>query len=125
MLKIASDPSFASGGWGIRPQTPALLLPTYYYNFVEFISSAKCLSSYKKNKLTTVKCSVFVSFALLNLFFTSKSVVFVDKRMQEYFLPRGTGYPSYATTFFYLLITMPSTCSPSCTLHYDKTKLTY
>jgi len=38
----APELPLASGGCWRRSQTPALLLPPYYYNFVKFISSAKC-----------------------------------------------------------------------------------
>jgi len=37
----APEPLFASGGWGLRLQTPAL--PAYHYNFVKFIFSVKCV----------------------------------------------------------------------------------
>jgi len=39
----APEPPFASGGWGLRPRTPAFFFPAYYCNFVEFVSSAKCI----------------------------------------------------------------------------------
>jgi len=48
----------------------------------------------KKEQNNYSKCSVFASFALLYLFFTSNPVVFVDKGAQEYFLPQGAGYSS-------------------------------
>jgi len=43
-----------------------LMTPAYYYNLVEFVSSAKCvLLPSKKNYR---KCSAFASSALLHLF---------------------------------------------------------
>jgi len=52
----------------------------------------------KTRKNDCSKCSAFASFALLHLFFTSNSVIFVDgEGAQKYFLPQGAGYPSYAT----------------------------
>jgi len=42
------------------------------------------------------KCSVFASSELLHLFFTSNSVVFVDRGCKNISCP-GAGYPSYAT----------------------------
>jgi len=41
--------------------------------------------------------SAFASFVLLRLFYTSNSVVIVDVKAQEYFLPQGAGYTSFAT----------------------------
>jgi len=32
----APEPPFASGGWGLRPQTPRVVTLAYYYNFVKF-----------------------------------------------------------------------------------------
>jgi len=40
-------------GWGLCPQTPALLLPPRYYNFVEFVSSVKCILFRSKKKQVT------------------------------------------------------------------------
>jgi len=95
---------------GIRPQTPVFLrrlgapppdprvvTPAYYYNFVKFVSSAKCiLFRSEKNQVTTANVFVFASSGLLHLFFNSNSVSFLDVA-QEYFLPQSAGYPSYAT----------------------------
>jgi len=50
----------------------------------------------KKEQNNYSKCPAFASCALLHLFFTSISVVFVD-RGARIFLPKGAGYPSYAT----------------------------
>jgi len=49
----APEPPFASEGWGLSPQTPRCYSP-YYYKFVEFVSSVKCiLFRSKKNQVTT------------------------------------------------------------------------
>jgi len=59
----APEPPLASGDWGIRPQTPALLLPHTITTLSKFISSTKCgLLPSKKNK--------FASSKFLQLFFT-------------------------------------------------------
>jgi len=42
----------------------------------------------KKNKITIVKCSTFASYALLHLFFTLNSVVYVDGGRKNIFCPR-------------------------------------
>jgi len=47
----------------------------------------------KKEPSNYSKCFAFASSALLHLHFNSNSVSFVE----EYFLPQGAGYPSYAT----------------------------
>jgi len=77
--KNCKEPPFGSGGWGLRPQTPALLLSpvisTLSSSFLAlnvFYSSQKLQSSYSK-------CSVFASSALLQVFFFSNYVVFVDR----------------------------------------------
>jgi len=49
----APEPPFASGGWELRPPDPRVVTPAYYYNFVELVSSAKCvLFRLKKNQVT-------------------------------------------------------------------------
>jgi len=51
----------------------------------------------KKEQNNCGKCSAFASSHFCTyLFFTSKSVVFVDGGA-KCFLPQGAGYPSYAT----------------------------
>jgi len=59
----ASEPPFSSGG---SSPDPRVVSPAYHYNFVQFVSSAKCVFS------------AFASSALLHLFFTSNSGAFVD-----------------------------------------------
>jgi len=43
----APEPPFASGGWR---QNHRVVTPVYYYNFVEFVSSAKCILFRSKTK---------------------------------------------------------------------------
>jgi len=43
------------------------------------------------SRLLYSKCSVFASFALLHLFFTSNSVVFVDRERKIISCPRAQG----------------------------------
>jgi len=50
---------------------------TYYYNFIEFVPSIKCVSlNSKKDKMTFV-CYIVTFSALLHLFFTSNSADFM------------------------------------------------
>jgi len=52
----------------------------------------------KKEQKTAGNLNCFAFFAILLLFFTSNSVVFVDGReAQKYFLPQGAGCLSYIT----------------------------
>jgi len=72
------EPPIASGGLGLRPRP----LRCYFRPLLQlcrvFISSAKCVFiNLKKEHNNYSKCSIFAS-ALLYLFFTSNSVVFVD-----------------------------------------------
>jgi len=81
----------------LRPQTPVCLrpmgdpppdshvvTPAYHYNFVKFISSTKVgLLPSKKNK--------FCIFQILQLFFTSNSVVFVDRWRKNISCSRAQG----------------------------------
>jgi len=87
---------------GMRPQTPvdlrrlggSALRPPHWLlppNVTTLSSSFLALNAFyyiqkRKNNYST--SSAFVSFAILHLFFTSYSVVFVDG---------GVGYPSYAS----------------------------
>jgi len=78
--------------------TPAdlrFVTPAYYCNFIKLVSSAKCvLFPLKKEQNNyTVNEFCFAFFALLYLFFTSNSVVFVAEGAKECFLPQGAGYP--------------------------------
>jgi len=80
------------------PPGPHVITFAYYCKFVEFISCANCiLLPSKDNKITTVNVLLLLLLQLLPLFFISNSIVFVDCGVQEYFLPQGAVYPSYAT----------------------------
>jgi len=59
----------------------------------------------KKTKKTSnyYKCFAFASSALLHLCFNSNSK-FVEGGGQEYFLPQGAGFPSYATALDAVLL---------------------
>jgi len=87
----APEPPFASGGWGLRPQIPALLLsPT----ITSLSSSCLALNAFyypKKDQNNYSKCFVFASSALLHLFFTSNSVDFIDRRRMIIPCPRAQG----------------------------------
>jgi len=75
----APEPPFASGGWGLRLQIPALLLlPTIMRFF-----------TLKKEQNNYSKCSDFTSSALLHLFFTLNLVVFVDRGLKIISCPRA------------------------------------
>jgi len=53
----------------LLPATARVVTPAYYYNFVEFVSSAKCVLYSKHTKQNSYsKCSAFASSALLHLF---------------------------------------------------------
>jgi len=70
------------------PSDPRVVTSAYYYNFIEFLSSAKCvLFRSKKNKYNYSKYSAFASFALLHLFFNSNSVSFVGGGRKNIFAP--------------------------------------
>jgi len=77
----AAEPPLASGGWGLRPQTPALLLSstitTLSSSFLA-LNAVYCLQ----------KSTNFASSKFLQLFFTSNSVVFVDRRRKDISLRR-------------------------------------
>jgi len=76
----APEPSFASGGWGLRPQTPALLLlPTITTLSSLFLVLNAFYSAQKKQVTTANVLSAFASSALLHLFFNSNSVTFVEE----------------------------------------------
>jgi len=96
----APELPFASGAWGLRLQAPAvLLLSTITSLSGSFLALNAFYSPNTQEKNDHSKYCAFASFALLYLFFTSNSVVFVDGDgvAQEYFLPYSAGYPSYAT----------------------------
>jgi len=63
--------SLASGEWGLRPHTLALLLSLTDIDLSKCVSS-KILKILKNNtEVTNSKCYVFASSALLRLLFTS------------------------------------------------------
>jgi len=53
------------------PPDPHVVTLTYYYNFIEFVSSVKCISLISKKDKMTRACSGVIFSALLHLFFTS------------------------------------------------------
>jgi len=62
----------------VAGSAPRVNTPAYYYNFFEFVFSAKCvlvLSEKEQNKYS--RCSAFASSALLHIFFNSNPVDFV------------------------------------------------
>jgi len=65
--------------------------PIYYYNFVEFVSSAKCILFRSKKKRNYCKCSAFASCALLHLLFNSNSVSFAEGRRKNISCPTAQG----------------------------------
>jgi len=84
------EPPLASDGSGIRPQTPALLLPLLLQLCQSLFLALKCvLLPSKKNNFC-----LFETFAPI---FHFKLCRFAWQGAQEYFLPQGAGYPSYAT----------------------------
>jgi len=68
----------ASGVWGQSPQTSTLLLQPIVTTLSSSFLALNAFYYLKKNNNCS-KCSAFASFALLHLFFTSNSVVFVDR----------------------------------------------
>jgi len=73
------EPSLTSGGWELRPQNSALLFsPT----ITTLSSSVLALNSVYYFKRTN-----FASFNFLQLFFTSNSVVFVDRGAKIFLAP--------------------------------------
>jgi len=97
-LKIAS----ASGALSSIPRLlPAAALPdprdftpTYYYNFVEFVSSIKCVSlpsTLKKEHITSVNVLLLLHPHFCTYFFTLNSVVFVDVGRKNISCSRAQG----------------------------------
>jgi len=73
----------------IRPPDLSVVTPTYYYNYVEFVSSAKCvLLAFKKGQNSSTVNSAFASSALLQLF-SLQTLSILLTGAQEYFLPQG------------------------------------
>jgi len=92
---------------GAQPPNPRLLpaalcsasdtrvvTPAYYYNFTEFVSSAKCILriTFKEEKNSCKKWSAFAFSAFLHLFFTLNSLDFVDEGARI-FLASGRRVP--------------------------------
>jgi len=68
---------------------PSVLTPACYYNFVEFVSSAKCIFfRSKKKQITTAN---ILPLLLLHLFFNSISVSFVEGGRKIISCPRAHG----------------------------------
>jgi len=64
----APEPPFVSGGGGSAPRSRDFT-PAYYYNFVEYVFSIKCVSLlFKKEQNNPSKSSGFVSSALSTYF---------------------------------------------------------
>jgi len=95
------------------------------------IAAASCVLLSKKNKCNNCRCSAFASSALLRLFFTSNSAVFL-MWVQNYFLLQGAGQArnqklSTGGAFFYrkgqnfsfTAKTFASFSSVSCSLGYS------
>jgi len=90
----APEPPLNSGHWGLRPQTPALLLFPNVVAFVECVSIALNIRYYCTSKITKVthhKCFGFVFPRLLLLqlvpIFTSNSAGFVGGGAKIFFAP--------------------------------------
>jgi len=76
---------------------PRVIIPAYRCNFFDCITSViRILLLRKITKVTKSECSASVSVALLRLFFTSNSAVFVHGGA-TIFLSPAAKYPSYAT----------------------------
>jgi len=87
----------ASGGWGLRPQTLTLLLLSADVDLLVCDSSVKRILLLRKiTEFITQQlfCYCFL-YALLRIFFTENSTVFVG-RGAKIVLPPGAGYPRYA-----------------------------
>jgi len=84
-IKIAST-------WGVEAPPPDLrvVTPTNYYYFDVFNSKCVSLPS-KDNKITPVHhtCSAFTCSALLHLFFSSNSAVFMTRGRKNISCPRA------------------------------------
>jgi len=76
---------------GAPPSDPRVVTPAYYYNFVEFVSSVKCILFRSKKTSNYRKYSAFASSALLHLFFNSNSVIFVEGGRKNISCPRAHG----------------------------------
>jgi len=61
----------------VPPPNPHVVTLTYYYNFIEFVSSVKCVSLTSKKDKMTRACSAVTFSAHLHLLFTSNSADFI------------------------------------------------
>jgi len=71
---------------GSSPSDSRDVIPAYYYNFVEFVSSAKCIQKRTKNYS---KCSAFACSVLLHVSFNLNSVSFVEGGHKNISRPRA------------------------------------
>jgi len=93
------------------PPDPHVVTLTYYYNFIEFVSSVKCVSlTSQKDKMTFVH----VLPLLFPHFCTYFSLQTHDGRGgKNISLPQGAGYPSYTTTLRVVIQLYAGECTPS------------
>jgi len=83
----ALEPTFVSGNWGSASRPPRWI-PAYYYNFIEFVFIANMRFNLQKwTKLTHSS----VLLLLLQHFFTSNSIVFVERGRKNISCPRAQG----------------------------------
>jgi len=80
-------------------------VPFSRYNFIEFVSSVKCVSLTAKTDKMICACSAVTFSALLYLFFTSNSADCMTGGRKNILL-QGAGYPTYATA----LRVVPTQC---------------
>jgi len=74
------EPPFASGG----------ATPAYYYNFVEFVSSAKSILFRSKKKLVTTANILPLFLPHFCIYFLIQTLSVSLKEAQKYFLVQGT-----------------------------------
>jgi len=79
----------ASDGYiGPPLPNPRVATPAYYWNFIKFVSSAKCiLLLSKKHKITTVNVLLLLLSHFCIYFFTSNFAVFVGEVARTFFAP--------------------------------------
>jgi len=76
-------------------QTPALLLPSTFTTLSNFFLALNAFYFTKKEQNYYSKCSAFASFELLQLFFTSNPVAFVDGGARMFLsCPKAQGTPA-------------------------------
>jgi len=77
---------------GDPPPDPRVVTPVYYCNFVEFISSGKCiLFRSKKKQVTTANVLPLLLSHFFTYFFYSNSVSFVEEGHKNISCPRSQG----------------------------------